>query len=202
MLDFGLSDRQYPADLYRKYEGQGKRLLIVGGGRCVWDDIASLGFHPSADNGGYDVMCINDIVMHYPGKVTHFYSNDHRWIPHWLNARRELLYRKFGQPIPYVHSCRTGARYNWPWPGHGTSSLNGVYTGLAMGYERIVLAGVPLDDSGHYFDPPWVTSNFTREVALMEDGQMMYWANAKRRHFGGKVFSQSGRTRELLGAVN
>lgn len=197
-LDFGLSDKNYP-DLEDQFAG--RRLLVVGGGRCVWNDIASLGFRPGADNGGYDVMCINDIVMHYPGRVLHFYSNDHRWIPKWLAARRELIERDFG-PVRYVHSCRTGARYNWPWPGHGTSSLNGVYTGLALGYDKIVLAGVPLDDSGHYFDPPWVKTNFTREVALRaDDGQMMYWANAKRRHFGGKVVATSGRTAALLGSM-
>ena len=91
----------------------------------------------------------------------------------------------------------------WPWPGHGTSSLNGCYTGLALGYDEIVLCGAPLDDSGHYFDPPTWHTNFVREIPDVDRGgviQPRYWSEAKARIFDGKVKSMSGRTRDLLGA--
>jgi hypothetical protein len=195
VLDLGIANTQYP-DLVDKFTGH--KLLVIGGARCVWDDLASIGVRPDAHNSGFHVMCVNDIVMHYPGKITHFYTNDHRWLGKWIDARRDLIVRKFG-PIKYLHSCVTGAKYNWPWPGHGTSSLGAVYCGLAMGYEQIVLCGIPLDDSGHYFDPPWVKTNFMREVGTQPDGQMMYWQQAKRVNFKGKVFGTSGRTAELLG---
>ena len=109
---------------------------------------------PAGDEGGVGGVDVNDIVKHCPGRGLHFYSNEHRWMANWINARRELMLRKFG-PIQYTHSCRTGGQYSWPWPGHGTSALGAVYTGLAMGYDRIVLAGVPLDDAGHSLYPPW-----------------------------------------------
>jgi len=195
VLDLGIRKAQYP-DLVDKFVGH--RLLVVGSGRCVWDDLASIAIKPGPQNSGYDVMCVNDIVMHYPGAIRHFYSNDHRWIPNWLNARRELHIRRFG-PIKYVHSCNVGPAHNWPWPGHGSSALGAVYCGLAMGYEQIILCGIPLDDGGHYFDPPWVKTNFMREVGTQPDGQMMYWQNAKTKNFRGRVFGTSGRTAELLG---
>ena len=197
VLNLGEAESAYPTGMLDKFNG--KRLLIVCGARCVWDDLASIAVKPDADNGGYDVMCVNDIVMHYPGRVLHFYSNDHRWMANWINARRELMIRKFG-PIQYTHSCRTGGQYSWPWPGHGTSALGAVYTGLAMGYDRIVLAGVPLDDAGHYFDPPWKKSNFLQEIGTMDSGAMMYWQGAKSKVFNNKVRACSGRTRTLLGA--
>jgi len=195
-LDIGAQTNTYPEDMLDKFAGS--RLVIVGGGRCVWDDLASMNIRPGVENDNWHVMCVNDIVMHYPGKVTHFYSNDHRWISNWLKARRELHTRKYGN-ITNVHSCNTGARYNWPWPGHGSSGLNAVYCGIAMGYAPIVLTGIPLDDSGHYFDPPWVKTNFHREVGTMTDGNMMYWHNAKTKHFKGNVYGTSGRTADLLG---
>lgn len=193
-----LMDGQYPMEMVDKYKGE--RLIVVGGARCVWDDLARMRIRGEF-NDGWHVLCVNDIVMHYPGAIEHFYSNDHGWTPKWLAARRELHIRAWGRP-KHIHSCRVGARWNWPWPGHGTSTLNAVYTGLAMGYDQIVICGAPLDDSGHYFDPPWVQTNFVREVATRNDGQMMYWANANKHWFNGKVKSMSGRTRELIGGYN
>lgn len=192
----GLSQRDYPQALVNKF--QGKKLLVVAGAACVWDDLALLGVKGGSDNAGWDVMCVNDVVMHYPGRVKHLYSNDHRMIPHWLGARRHQYTRAFG-PIEYTHSCRVGGKYSWPWPGHGTSALGAVYTGLAMGYETIVLCGVPLDNSPNYFSPDWELRNFTREVGV-KNGEMQYWARAASKCFHGRVKSMSGRTRELLGA--
>lgn len=191
----GIATQSYP-ELVGKFAG--RKLLVVAGAKCVWSDLALLGVS-GGDNAGWDVMCVNDIVMHYPGRVAHLYSNDHRLIPHWLGARRKQYERAYG-PVGHVHSCRTGARYNWPWPGHGTSALGAVYTGLAMGYEPIVLCGVPLDDSPNYFSPDWEGRNFTSEVPVKASGEMAYWAQAARRCFRGRVKSMSGRTRELLGA--
>ncbi len=191
-----LMDGNYPMEMVDKYVGH--RLIVVAGARCVWDDMALLNIR-GGDNDSWHVLCINDIVMHYPGRIEHFYSNDHRWMPKWLAARRELHTRAWGGP-KHCHSNRTGAKWNWPWPGHGTSTLNAVYTGLALGYDRIVICGAPLDNSGHYFDPPWVQTNFEREVGTREDGQVMYWQKARDHWFNDRVRSMSGRTRTLLGS--
>lgn len=191
----GVSQRDYPEELVGKF--QGKKLIVVAGAACVWDDLALLGVK-GGQNAGWDVMCVNDIVMHYPGRVKHLFSNDHRLIPHWIGARRQQYTRAYG-PIEYVHSQRVGAKYCWPWPGHGTSLLGGVYTGLAMGYELVVICGGPLDDSPMYFSPSWEFRNFTREVGV-KSGEMQYWGRAASKCFRGRVKSMSGRTRELLGA--
>lgn len=192
---FGIFDlEEHFPDIAGKFSGT---LLIVGGGRCVYDDLQRTGYPNNPD--AFHVMCINDIYMHFPGPVDHFYSNDARFMPNWLAARRELLEREFsGKRKLHTHSMIGGARYRWPWPGHGTSALSATYTGLALGYEKIILCGVPLDDSGHYFDPPWRKTNFGVEVAD-QDGEPRYW---KKRMdiFRGRVFSMSGRTKALLGS--
>lgn len=186
MVDFssiGISINQCPK-YKRSFSGE---LLIVGSSRGVWGELnyPNDGIYYQAP----DVMCLNDMIMHFPGNVVHAYSNDNTMLPRWVAARRPRFRKDF--PDPLQHSCNI----NWPWPGHGSSGLNAVYTGLALGYDQITLAGIPLDDSGHYFDPPWKKTNFTREVPD-RDGQVKYWQNAINEIFNGKVRTLSN-TRSL-----
>jgi len=189
----GVPDSAWP-DIANRY-AESPLLLIAGSARCVWQDIKT--FYKS--NLYHDVMCVNDVGMHFPGRVDHWYSNDSRMIQRWRAARRPRYTREHDREMPPVtHSCFGGADYRWPWPGHGSSGLNAVYTGLALGYQRIVLAGIPLDNSGHYFDPPWVKGNFVSEVPDRK-GAPKYWQMAAREVFHGRVRSMSGRTADLLG---
>lgn len=188
----GLTENHFPK--HKKYSGT---LLIAGGGRCLWDDLEKIRIPE-------DVMCVNDIIMHFPFKVTHAYSNDWKMLPNWIAARRPRYKIDFHENI-IAHSCY-GERA-WPWPGHGTSGLNAVYTGLALGYDEIILAGIPLDDDGHYFDPPTGKlfkkpgTKFTKECPD-RDNEPRHWGHAARHIFNGRVKSLSGRTRELLEKVN
>ncbi len=199
---FGHGPRPYPKELVNSQEG--RRCVVVATAACVWDDLKYTGCTGDFNND-WHVMCVNDIAMHYPGVVNHLYSNQHRWIPHWCAARRETIggrrVRDHWGDIGATHSCRVGGQYQWPWPGHGTSTLNAVYTAFALGYNPIVICGAPLDNSNHYFEPEWVTNNFEREVATRKGTDiLMYWGQAYDKFFKGRVFSQSGRTMELLGA--
>lgn len=172
-------------------------LFIVGSARCVWEDMEKVGLAKNNDTN-FHVMCVNDMIMHYPGRVHHSYSNNHAYLPKWMNARRDQYLTRWEGKI-HTHSNKIGGKWTWPWPGHGTSSLNACYTGIALGYEQIILCGVPLDNTGRYFEPPWMKSNFQNEIGV-RDGRLKYWANAKDRIFKGRVKSVSGRTKELLGA--
>lgn len=196
MLDwinsFGLSKMFLPEDWLGRYEG--KKIIVAGGGACVWDDLQRLGYR--SDHPQWHVMAINDLIMHFPGPMEHAYSNDYKMLPKWIAARRPNYVRLYGPP----HAHSTGPHgTRWPWPGHGTSALNAVYTALALGYRRVVLCGVPLDNGPHYWQAPWEECNFTREVGIKTNGDMMYWQNAKEKIFKGHVKSMSGRTRDLLG---
>ncbi len=83
------------------------------------------------------------------------------------------------------------------WPGAevgATSGCFGALVGLMLGYTEIVLAGIPMDNGGHFFDPPWYTTD-------MEDKTVhRQWGWARDNVFKGRVTSLSGYTRKWLGA--
>lgn len=192
-MSLGISENSFPK--LKKYSG---KCLIVGSSRAVFDDLdAFLGHDDHYYHEWGDVMCVNDMIMHYPGKVTHAYSNDHNRLSEWVSARRPRYVKDFSNAI-LSHTCQCGEGFVWPWPGHGTSGLNACYTALALGYEEIVLAGIPLDNSGHYFEPLWKTMNFIQQTKPTDDGPK-FWASAAKNIFAGRVKSLSGRTKQLLG---
>lgn len=197
---FGLSEMNLP-EIAGNYSG---KLLIVAGGRCVWDDIAELGIAVPCKHGQRgiqwdgDTMAVNDIGMHFPYPLTHWYSNDGVILPSWHLARRPE-YKRFNENIQLHSFMDKPGLHLWPWPGHGGSGLNSVYTGLGLGYDEITIAGMPSDDSGHYFDPPWIGTNFTREVASQKTHPVnRWWKNAINHVFKGRVRAVSGRTMEWL----
>lgn len=158
-------------------------LVIVGSGRSVWADL-----HDAPEG---DCMAVNDAIMHVPKPLKHAYSNAAEMLPHWLGARREDLKKR--DKATGVHHCRTfwQSGHYWPWPGHGTSTLNAVYTGIALGYSPIVICGVPLDNTGHYFDPPWRGNPDYK-------GERRYWQSVADI-LTGCVYGMSGYLAELLG---
>lgn len=185
---------QWPA-VKRRYSGV---LAVCASGHTLWDDLYSLG-HRDVWDQNFDIMAVNDAGMHIPHKLTHWYSNDYEWLPKWVAARRPRFVKegrmwepRGGESIT-THSCYNapGAMI-WPWPGGGTSTLYGVYTGLALGYSEIVVCGAPLDNGPHYFDPPWQPTTFAK------CGDFKSWQNARDRIFEGRVRSLSGNTKRIL----
>lgn len=124
-------------------------VVVAGSGRTLWSDLHPIGHY------GYDAMAVNDAIMHFPFRLIHAYSNAAERLPLWVGARREDLQARDG--VIEQHHCRSfwQAGTFWPWPGHGTSGLNAVYTAIGLGYEKVIVVGMPLDNTGHYFDPPW-----------------------------------------------
>lgn len=163
-------------------------LLIMGGGRTVWDDYAKV--RP----WGGEIMAVNDVGMHLHDRIRHWVTLHPEYMPGWKHYREKHLY---GQGVPAMtHSSkeRPGIDVVWRIGNQGgTSGLFACYIGLMLGYNEIVLAGLPMDNSGHYFDPPWQATPFEdRNVTLV-------WKEAKHQLFKGRVTSLSGKTREWLG---
>lgn len=169
---------------------EGAQLLVIGGGRCVWDDLAR------ADSSwGADRMAINDIGAYYEGVIQHWATLHVEYMQGWLAYRYGHNFGD-GQHV-WTHGprSRVGIEFVWDIENQGgTSGLFGVIVALLMGYERIVLAGVPMDGSGHFFGPP------DEKARQFEDSPVRkVWMWARDSLFEGRVTSLSGWTREMLG---
>lgn len=184
----------------------GKNLVVCGDAAGVWDDLAAFGCRDDSGRGkvrkpGWDFLTVNKLVETFPGSVEHCYSNEPSLLRIFMSARRSEYAREFG-PAAHSHSIKVGVDHVWPWGGHGTSGLGAVLVGLGLGYDSIVLCGLPLDDGPHNGEPSWRRTAFATSEAAgsASDDRDSHWKRAIGTAFGGRVKSMSGRTREWLGA--
>jgi hypothetical protein len=150
-------------------------------------------------------MCINDMIMFFPGDITHCVSCDAPMLPKWWAARRPPYQSRYSK-VPRFHTVESEQGVigveRWHFAGGGTSGLLACVIGLELGYDEIVLCGIPIDNSGHFFDPPSTKTNFAREIVnksgnIRGDGRR-FWTN-RLEEFGGRVKSMSGNTKLILG---
>ncbi len=169
--------------------------MVMGTGRCIWDDL-TYKFTPVEDKAA--IIAVNNMILHWKGRVHHGVSLHPEEPILWRDLRR--CYRCDRSHVN-THSYRVeekfreACEYLWDIEGSfaGTSTLLATLVGLALGYNKIILAGVPLDKSGHFYDPPDVQTAFNASSIKAE------WIKAAQLWFRGRVRSCSGWTRELLG---
>jgi len=192
----GISGRGLPPPVAGTYHGAA---LVMGSGRCLWHDLFAV--LPQYSNVELmDVVAINDMILHYPGKVKHGVSL-HRELPELFRRARETeSEHAIGEIATHAMTLdeRHSADYIWgiiEGAMGGTSALFAVMVALALGYEKVVLAGVPLDASGRLFDPPAVNKRY--------DGHILAeWNNAKQNYFKDRVRALSGNAVAILGAFD
>lgn len=184
---------------------QKKSIVVCADAACVWDDLERFGCVSRVGRGGvykagWDFMTINRMVQIFPGNIEHAYSNETDLLEAFVRGRRAEYRHEFERPR-HLHSCdpRSSQRgvWRWPWSGRGTSGLGGALVAVALGYNEVVLAGMPLDNSAHNGEPPWRKCRFDKEAPEAVDHN---WKEAIRFAFSGRVTSLSGRTMTWLGA--
>lgn len=169
----------------------GSGRVAVGGGlyETVWDDYAKV--RPWKG----EIMCVNDVGMHLHDRVRHWVTLHPEYMPGWMSFRKGHLYGSGDSPMTHSNKHKPGVDVLWQMGQlGGTSGLYACFVAMLLGYNEIVLAGVPMTGSGHYFDPPWYGSQFADKPS------QMVWKWAHTNIFEGRVKSLSGWTRDLLGA--
>ncbi len=159
-------------------------LCIIGGGNDVLADYAAARkfLHQ------YDVLAVNDMIAEFPFRIKHAVSVHPTRLPGWLNQR---CYRKYNLPATvWSNGQGNGVSNIIPDEWRGSSGMYAVKVGLEIGYNKIILCGVPMQaDAGHYVrKQPWNQCEWFIDK----------WARYCPQ-FADKVCSMSGYTRELLG---
>lgn len=163
-------------------------LLILGGGAMVWEDFARVRPWPG------EIMAVNDVGQYLHEPLRHWVTLHPEFMPGWRYFREKHLYAAGYSLTVHSPKMKTGVDVAWGIDNIGGSSgLFGCFIGLMLGYERIVLAGVPMDNTRHFFDPPWYGHD------LGDRANEIVWKEARDRYFAGRVTSLSGRTRTWLG---
>jgi len=170
------------------------RLLIMGSAPCLWDDV--LAYEVQA--GEHDKMVVNLVGVIYEGVFQHW-ASCHMDVPvfHRDNIRQSSDMRQGNDIRASVYMHGRGGLvkpdiYSWGISSRGSSGMFAVEVAVALGYDEITLAGIPLDDSGHFYSPRNKWDNFhTPSLHKIWETRKPFWH--------GKVKSMSGWSRSLLG---
>lgn len=162
--------------------------IVVGSGRCVWDDLRAC---RALELDGPVVFAVNDMIALLPPAmaVPHAVSHHPEKLVHWAALRKRR---------PTTHSSVADNRIDRAWPEYhspgpsGSSSLLAVRVALALGHPRVIVAGVPLDAQGYLWSDPEGPKFY--DFARYRRG----WIAAEHE-LRGRVTAPSGYLAELLG---
>ncbi len=177
---------------------QNPNVLITGDGRSLSADLDTF----LQWEVPHDVMAIGRSINIYPGRVKHWANVDGTDSSWWA----EHLPQKNDGKIPIRHTlgnCK-GYDVDWdildsPWKmdevvWYGSTALFAVYVSLELGYDKIILAGCPLDNKGHWYFP-----NGTCPGPRWHGETFQAWLDFARDERANKVRGLSGYTAQIVG---
>lgn len=166
-----------------------KVAFVYGGANTLQDDIKAAEALCEPDT----IIACNNAGMDYPGVLPHFCTLHTELVPEWLEMRRAKglpdplnFWTSNVKTIPECHDTLYHKVPSW----NGSSGLLCVTVAMYLGYEKIILCGVPLDKQAAHYD----------DDAVWMDAPRYRHAWVKHKEFMlGKVKSPSGWTRAILG---
>ena len=167
-----------------KYSGPA---IVMGSGRTLWDDLARI---PAKE---YAYIAVNLAGCFCQRNVSHWCSLHPEYFPNWLAIVQKhptgcTIWTHTQKQSPY-----TNFFWNLPNPqiNGGSSGMFATLVSLELGFAPIILCGMPLDTTGHFYDPP-------RSNELSLKTCIKSWER-NLHTFKDRVFSYSGLTRDMLG---
>lgn len=182
-----------------------KPILLVGSGHTLWDDLELL------DGWEGDWMALNyagclvaierkprEQFVFGPGyekenqaPLTHWYSIHGDLLPHW-KALRLGNPQMATSPDLMTHSVTGPVDRIWDLPKRGrvSSAFTACEACLGLGYDQIILAGIPMDGGPHFYGRPQEVTPFKN---MGENWEPML------DRLQGKVYPISGNLVKILG---
>lgn len=176
------------------------RCVVLGTAPCMWDDLRRV-------PAGFDVVAVNRAGWLYLDPIALWVSihggicrsGDGLSLMDYIEKRRELgadmNFTAYGN---FAANEESGDVIRWNRPnGGGSSSLFATRIALELGYERVVLAGVPLEGTTTICDADG--SEVVEEPSAA--GFAVYRRGWEKVHgeIADNVRSMSGWTRETFG---
>lgn len=159
------------------------RVIILGGAANVLED-----YHLAQQFGPHiQIIAVNDMIAEFRGRIQCAASLHADKLCGWISQR---TYRKLNKPdMIWSTGGVTATHTTKDWGG--SSGLFAVKVAIEMGYEKIILCGVPMHVDGNHIlrKIPWHACN-----------QFQWVWNYRQHEINNRVRSMSGYTRELLGA--
>jgi len=187
-----------------------RRALIVGCASCVWDDVRA-----AFDLCNYHaIYCVKQMGIHWPGKFEVFVTLHPEAMDSYEHQRKVLGFPDGYQIVapPAKELGMHGEKgniarrvsYLWPNSDGSSSASSGIYgakIALDDGFERAVLAGVPMTpEGGHFLPETKSVTGGTRGKVWTGCGAFEIGFNNALPYLMNRVKSMSGRTQKVLGA--
>ena len=169
-------------------------LLIVGDGWNVWDDLERF-FEFGVE---HDAMLINHIAMVYAWPYQHYVAGDSHM------GDMQKIARKLPKSV-IKHCWNPNSKYfdvRWIRNGRagwsGTTANLAVKVGIMLDYLKLVLAGIPMDNKGHWYDE-FLPENDRKRKSLHAAAHLWKWTELSTRPIARFIRSMSGNTADLFG---
>lgn len=168
------------------------KTLILGTASNIYDDekAARNLFKPDI------VIAVNHMGIHHAGLIDHWASCHVELFPEWLKARADDGHDEVGQlwtaqsNMPHLTTELKALGVKGAPYSETSSGGLAVEVALQLGAGKIILAGLPLQNGGHYYGD---------ENAFMEEAHYRRGWLAKKAEWADKVRSMSGWTMEEFG---
>lgn len=167
-----------------KYSG---RCLVVGPGWTMNDDLKQW-------DGQGDLMVVNSAGMVFD-RFDHWFTPHPEYLALWREPHKTRVESE-------VH-CKQGGLASdgsklhfWPIDGHFAAwgGESAAVVAVALGYDEILLAGIPADGNGKATNDPIQST-----ADHGEDYSFVRWRWLRDNYFHGRVKSLSGNTKDILG---
>lgn len=177
--------------------------LITGDAATLPDDVKKF----EAWGIPHDVYCVNRSIVFFDRPVHHWAAIDNEestWLPQYDSEKIHIP----GRPI-WKHTIGGCRGYDFYWISFdpademtdharrhwgGNTGYFAILTAAEMGYKRVILAGIPLDNSPHWYDPP--EANGPQWLGIVYQQWMDYKMKVP---FADNVRSLSGYTAFIFG---